>query len=337
MAEHYGMTDIRRQMEELVLTYDETPGTRELRTSLARLYDVEADEILVTNGAIEANYLLFQTLVSPGDVVVVMFPAYQQLYEVAGALGAEVRRWELRFEEKFRPNLEALRDLIDERTQLIVINTPHNPTGAALTGEELRQILKWADEVGAYVLSDETYQGIQLYEGQTWAPPARTLSSLGISVGTLSKSLGLAGLRIGWIAATPELIEECWAYRDYSSISCSRLSDFLAVCALSLRSRLIERAVGIARHNLGVLRDFMADHTEHFDFVPPQAGLLTFPRLKQSSDSRQFCRELSTKKGVLLVPGWAFEVESFLRIGFGEDPELFQTGLQLLSEYVRAR
>jgi len=335
LAEKRGMSDVRDRMEQLVLTYDETPGTLELRTALADFYGVSPDEILVTNGAIEANYLLFRTLVKPEDTVVAVFPAYQQLYEVPAALGANVRHWELRFEDGFRPNLDELHDLIDETTSLLVLNTPHNPTGAALTRSELEQILEWAAEVEALVLCDETYQDLALYDGQEWAPPARVLSPRGISVGTMSKNLGLAGLRIGWIAATPTIIDECWAYRDYTSISCSRLSDFLATVAWRLRPQLIERAVNIARRNLGVLREFMDENKEYFDFVPPQAGLLTFPRLRKHDESRRFCQALIEEKGVLLVPGWAFEREPFFRLGFGEDPGLFDAGLQRIEEFVQ--
>ncbi len=334
LAEENGDEGVRRRLEDLVLTYDETPGTAELRGKLAAIYGVGPDEVLVTCGAIEANYLLFRSLVKPGDVVVSVFPAYQQLYSMAEMCGAEVRLWKLDPGQGFRPDLEALRRLIDGRVRLIVLNTPHNPTGAVLDEAALRTILGWAGEVGARVLSDETYFGVTLQEGDPVPPPARSLDPRAVSVSTTSKNIGLAGLRIGWIVGTADLVEKCWSYRDYTSISCSRLSDALACVALDLRDRLLDRCRKIARRNLEVISDFMARHQEHFEFIPPRGGLLTFPRLRREGDSRAFCRRLIEDQGVLLVPGWAFEMEGHVRIGIGEGPEVFDPGLERLGRFL---
>lgn len=336
MAEQAGHADIRRRLDDLVLTYDETPGSLDLRRRLAALYGVDAGEVLVTQGAIEANYLLLRTLIEPGDVVVSLFPAYQQLYSLAEMCGAEVRRWSLRAEDGFAPDLDALRGLLDERVRLIVLNTPHNPTGAYLDEPALRTILTWAEELDAFVLCDETYHGVTLDDGVRLPPPARALSPRGISVSTLSKTMGLAGLRVGWIAAQPEMVERCWAYRDYVTISCSRLSDVLACLALDLRPALLERCRKLARRNLGHLTAWMSEYADEFDWIPPRAGLLCFPRLRRHTDSRAFCRGLVESESLLLVPGWAFESEGHVRIGLGEGPDVFAAGLERLGRYLRA-
>jgi len=338
LAESAGDQGVRRRLEDLVLTYDETPGSAELRRRLAGLYGVEPDEILVTSGAIEANYLVFRSLLEPGDVVVSMFPAYQQLYSVPEMMGCRVRRWSLDPAHGFRPDLAALRRLLDERVKLIVLNSPHNPTGAYLDETDLKTILGWAEDLGAYVLCDETYYGVTLEDGQAVAPYARTLSPRAISVSTTSKNLGLAGLRIGWVAATREIAEKCWWYRDYVSISCSRLSDALACLALDCRERLLERSRALARRNLAALSRFMAEHADRFDWFPPRAGLLAFPRIRGGSpvDSREFCRRLLEAEGVFLVPGWAFEMEGHFRIGIGEGPEVFDTGLERFERFLRS-
>lgn len=337
MAEEAGDADIRRRIDDLVLTYDETPGTAELRGKLAAVHGVTPDEILVTSGAIEANYLLHRALLEPGDVVVSMLPSYQQLYSVAEMLGCEIRHWKLDPARGFEPDLEALHRLIDERVKLIVLNSPHNPTGALLDETALRTIIGWAEEVGALVHCDEAYYGVTLGEGERPVPPARTLSPQAISVSTTSKNIGLAGLRIGWIVATPEIAEKCWWYRDYVSISCSRLSDALASVALDLREPLLERCRKIARRNLGIVKQFMADHADTFEWIPPKAGLLIFPGLRRDPDSRRFCRELYEKESVLLVPGWAFETESHVRMGIGEGPDVFDPGLERLGRFVEGR
>ncbi len=336
LAEKSGDRDVRERIEDLVLTYDETPGTAELRGRLAKLYSVGPGDVLVTSGAIEANYLIFRTLLKPTDVVVSMFPSYQQLYSVAQMLGCEVRTWKLDRSHGYEPDLQELRPLIDERVKLIVLNTPHNPTGASLSEADLRTIVGWAEKVGAYVLVDETYHGVTLREGDRPTPFARGLSNRAISVSTTSKNLGLAGLRIGWIVSTPEIIEACWSYRDYVSISCSRLSDVLACVALDIREQLLDRCRALARRNLAVLEDFMACHSEVVEWIPPRAGLLAFPRLRRETDSRAFCRGLLDKQSVLLVPGWAFETEGHFRIGFGEGQDVFDPGLERLGSYLRS-
>lgn len=335
LAEAAGERDVRRRLEDLVLTYDETPGTAELRGRLAAVYGVGPDDILVTSGAIEANYLVFHALLEPGDVVVSMLPCYQQLYSVPEMMGCEVRYWKLDPAQGFRPDLEALRRLLDERVKLIVVNSPHNPTGAYLSEDDLRTILGWAEEIGAMVLSDEAYFGVTLDAGTPVTPPARTLSPRAISVSTTSKNLGLAGLRIGWVVATREIAEKCWHYRDYVSISCSRLSDALACLALACRDRLLERSRALARRNLAVLSDFFARHADSLEWAPPRAGLVTFPALRRETDSRDFCRRLLERESVLLLPGWAFEMEGHFRLGFGEGPEVFDPGLERLGAFLK--
>ncbi|MFO7245551.1 MAG: aminotransferase class I/II-fold pyridoxal phosphate-dependent enzyme [Thermaerobacter sp.] len=336
LAEAAGRTGARRELDELVLTYDETPGTLELRRRVAALYGIEPEEVLITQGAIEANYLLFRALVEPGDAVVSMFPAYQQLYSAAAMAGAEVRLWRLRPEDGFVPDLRALERLLDRRVRLIVINTPHNPTGTVLDEAALRTILAWAEDIDALVLCDEAYHGI-VHGGGTVPPAARTLSPRAVSVSTLSKTMGLAGLRIGWLAATRPIVERCWGYRDYVTISVSRLSDALACLALDLRPQLLERARAIVARNLAQIEVWMERHAGDFEWVAPRGGIVCFPRLRRTADSEAFCRGLMEQEGVLLVPGSAFEMPDRVRIGMGEDPGVVASGLERVSRYLAGK
>lgn len=330
MAAAAGIQDARAAMERIVLTYDETRGTRELRELIAALYPgATGENVLITNGAIEANYLLFHTLVQPGDTVITMFPAYQQLYSVAEAIGANVKRWEVRWEKGYVPDLADLDALLDDRTRLIVLNTPHNPTGAVLTPEQVQAVVARAERLGAYVMCDETYQHISL-DGSALAPGIRPLSPRAISVGTMSKNLGLAGLRIGWVVAGADVVQRCWAYRDYCSICSGRLSDWLAVLAARIYPQLIQRTVEIGRRNFAIADRFMREHTQYFEYIQPRAGLLMFPRLRLPVDSETFCKRLIHEEGVLLVPGSAFEKEGFFRLGFGDDTGHLTEGLEKL-------
>ena len=216
---------------ETPLGYSEASGSLELRTTLANTYrDCEPENVLVTTGAIEANFLLFNVLLDPGDHVVAVNPAYQQLNSVPSAVGAEVALWRIG-PESYHYDLDELERLMTPHTRLIVVNTPHNPTGAMLSEEELRRVYGLAESVGAWVLCDEAYRWIEVPGGDAFAPPAVDYGTRAISVGTISKPFGLPGLRIGWMAAPAEVVTECWSMRDYTSLSPGKLSDALAILA----------------------------------------------------------------------------------------------------------
>lgn len=314
---------------DLRLGYSEACGSLELRSHLAQTYrDTGPEEILVTTGAIEANFLLFNVLLEPGDHVVAVHPAYQQLFSVPRALGCDVALWELRAEEGFRFDLEELERLVTPRTRLIIINSPHNPTGAMLSTDELRRIDRLAASVGARILSDEAYRWLEIPGGDPLPPPMRDLGKTGVSVGTLSKPFGLPGLRIGWIAGPRDLIAACWAMRDYISLSPGKLNDALAVLALRHRDRIVDRMRSIVARNLETARSWFAEHAEVVSWKPPRAGLLSLMRYELDIPSLELANVLAEKYGVMLAPGSAFGVEHHLRIGIGQEPSVFAEGLR---------
>jgi aspartate/methionine/tyrosine aminotransferase len=321
-----------RTLERLLdirLGYSEAPGTLELRTLIAATYrDTGPEEILVTTGAIEANFLLFNVLLEPGDHVVAVYPAYQQLYSVPRAIGCDVSLWKLRAEDGFRYDVDELERLVTPRTKLIVINTPHNPTGAMLSAEDLRRIDRLASSFGARVLSDEAYRWLEIPGGEPLAPPMRNLGGAGVSVGTLSKPFGLPGLRIGWIAGPADLVARCWATRDYTSLSPGKLNDALAVLALKHRDRISERTQAIVRRNLEAANRWFAENSEVVLWTPPRGGLLALMRYAWDIPSLELANRLAEKYGVMLAPGSAFGVEHHLRIGIGQMPETFAEGLR---------
>jgi aspartate/methionine/tyrosine aminotransferase len=319
---------------ETRLSYNPTLGSDALREIIASFYPGSSPaNVLVTTGAMEADFLLANILVEPGDTVVVEYPAYQVLYSVAEARGANVKRWELKKEDGFRPDLKRLAELIDDKTKLVVLNTPHNPTGALIGESELRTILRWAEEQGFWVLCDEVYHDLAAQPADV-PPYARTLSGRAISVGSMSKAFGLSGLRLGWFVGPEELVEKAWSWKDYTTISNSPLSDFLARLALSHKEAIIARNTAIARANWERLAAWFERWQDLIGYIPPQAGVLAFPWLKKPGLSDvQFCQEAFDKEGVLLVPGEAFGCPGHFRIGFGGDPDAFAQGLERLSAY----
>ncbi|MDP9469609.1 MAG: aminotransferase class I/II-fold pyridoxal phosphate-dependent enzyme [Chloroflexota bacterium] len=313
----------------LPLGYSEAPGSLDLRSLLAATYENTGPEhILVTTGAIEANFLLLNVLLEPGDHVVAVEPAYQQLGAVARAIGCEVTPWRLRPETGFRYDLEELEGLITSRTRLIVVNTPHNPTGAMLSDAELGRIYDLAVARGARLLSDEAYRWLEIPGGERLAAPIRNRGDAGISVGTLSKPFGLPGLRIGWMAAPADLVAACWAMRDYVSLSPGKLNDALAVLALRHRDRLVERTQSIVTQNLATAEAWFAAHADMVAWTPPRGGLLALLHYALDIPSLELANRLAEEYSVMLAPGSAFGLEHTLRIGIGQAPLIFATGLE---------
>ncbi|HKA36757.1 MAG TPA: aminotransferase class I/II-fold pyridoxal phosphate-dependent enzyme [Thermoanaerobaculia bacterium] len=318
---------------DLRLGYSEAPGTEELRKAIAATYrDAGPDEILVTTGAIEANFLLFNGLLEPGDHVVAVYPAYQQLYSVPRAIGCDVSLWELKPEEGFRYDLDRLERLVTPRTRLIVVNTPHNPTGAMLARRDLERIDALAASVGARVLSDEAYRWLEIPGGEPLAPPMRDFAPTAVSVGTLSKPFGLPGLRIGWMAAPADLAAKCWAMRDYVSLSPGKLNDALAVVAFRHREKIVARTREIVSANLAAAKDWFARHADTVSWTPPRGGLLALMKYALDIPSLDLSNLLAERYGVMLAPGSAFGVEGYLRIGIGQEPKTFAEGLRRTAE-----
>jgi aspartate/methionine/tyrosine aminotransferase len=321
---------------DLRLGYTEARGTEKLRETIAATYEsVNADQILVTTGAIEANYLLFNTLLDAGDRVVAVFPAYQQLYAVAQAIGCDVALWKLNQSDGFRFDLDELESLVTPSTKLIVVNTPHNPTGAILSASDLERIYRIAESVGAYVLSDEAYRWLDFPGGDELAPPMRDLGTTAISVGTFSKPFGLPGLRIGWIAATEELIRRCWSTRDYISLAPARLSDALADVALQLREPIVARNHDIIGKNLDIADRWFAENADLVSWIRPRAGLLALLKYNLDIPSLDLSNKLAEEFSVMLAPGSAFGFEGYLRIGIGQKTDIFEEGLNRTAECLR--
>jgi aspartate/methionine/tyrosine aminotransferase len=328
---------LRNDLLSLPLSYSEARGTLALRETLAATYKrATADDILVTTGAIEANFLLFSALVQPGDHVVAVSPAYQQLHSVPRALGAEVELWSVVQDDGFAYDLDVLESMVNEKTQLIVINTPHNPTGATLSDEQLDRIIEIADGVGAWILSDEAYRWLEIPGGDSLPGPLHDRYDKAISVGTVSKPFGVPGLRIGWFVANGELAQKAWGIRDYVSLSPGRLSDRIAQTVISEREPLLKRNAAIISENLVTATAWFEENKDLVSWTPPRGGLLAMLGYRLPIPSSELADRLAEEKRVMLAPGSAFGIEHHLRIGIGQRPDLFRKGLQATAELLRS-
>ncbi len=313
---------------DLPLGYNEARGTLELRSLLAETYaECSPENILVTTGAIEANFLLFNVLLAPGHHVIAPYPAYQQLYSVPRALGCDVDLWQIRPETGFRYDVDDLARLLRPDTRLIVVNSPHNPTGAMLSAGDARRVYDLAESVGAHILSDEAYRWLTIPGGEELAPPMYDLGPLAISVGTLSKPFGLPGLRLGWMAAPSHLVAQCWGLRDYVTLSPGRLNDALAVVALKNLPQILERNARIVAANLAAANAWVETHADLVSWQPPRAGLLALLHYRLRIPSLDLANKLAEDYSIMLAPGSAFGFEQYLRIGIGQEPSLFAAGL----------
>jgi hypothetical protein len=316
------------------LAYPQTNGTPELRAAIAAFYPgATAAHVEVTNGGSEANCISLWHLVQPDDDVVMMMPNYMQAAGIARALGATVRGWPLVDEgARWRIDLDALAELVTSRTKLILVCNPNNPTGACFGAEDLDAICRLAAHVGAWVLSDEIYRGAELDDVETptmWGRYDRVLVTSG-----LSKAYGLPGLRIGWVVGPPAVVEELWGIHDYTTIAPGAMSDRLARVALApeRRQRLLARTRGIVRTNYPLVKKWIERRAPLLSHAAPQAGAIVFIRYHHPIRSTALVDRLRDERSVLVVPGDHFDMDGYLRIGFGSDPEHLDGALTRIAE-----
>lgn len=320
------------------LVYPQTNGTIELRTAIAELYPgATADHIEVTNGGSEANCISLLHLLQPGDEAVMMVPNYMQVWGLGRALGAAVRPWPLVPDEnarRWRVDLDTLAEMVTERTKIIMICNPNNPTGARLTERELDAICGVADRVRAWVLSDEIYRGAELDDVETptiWGRSERAIVTSG-----LSKAYGLPGLRIGWVVAPPSTVESLWGIHDYTTIAPGALNDRLARMALvpRRRERLLARTRAIVRTNYPIVKRWIEARSPLLAHVPPEAGAIVLVRYHHAINSTALAERLRDEQSVLVVPGDHFEMDGYVRIGFGPDPAHLSASLERIGELI---
>lgn len=325
-----------KRLLSIDLNYPHVNGIPELRANIAALYEgaVPAN-VLVTVGAAEANYITIRTLLSAGDEIAVMLPNYMQIWGIARNHGLKIREFHLIEEKGWGLDLDELQRAVTGRTKLIAVCNPDNPTGAILTAAEMDAVVAAAGRVGAWILADEVYAGAErLTDEQT--PSFFGRYDRVVAVGSLSKAYGLPGLRIGWVVAPPDLVDEIWARHEYVTISATMLSNRLAAIALSpeVRPRIIRRARDFIRRGYPVLERWMAGHGGTFRLTPPAAAAITFVRYHLDINSTLFTERLRREKSVLIVPGDHFGMDRFVRISFGLPHDYLVPALERIHELV---
>ena len=326
--------EIIEEIVKMKLTYGAIEGTERLRSGIAGLYKtVGIENLSITHGAIGANALTLMTLVERGDRVVSVLPTYQQHYSIPESIGADVKIAQLRPENRFLPDLDELRSLVNSNTKLICINNPNNPTGALMDEDYLKEIVEIARSVDAYVLSDEAYRGLN-HEGDSFTTSIADLYEKGIATGSMSKTFSLAGLRIGWVAGPEDFIEQINRQRDYHIISCGMIDDRLATVAIENKDKIINRNIGILRNNIKMLDDWVAKEPL-ITYVKPKSGTTAFLKYDMDVPSEDLCIRLLEETGVMLLPGSALDMEGYLRIGYANTSSIIEKGLEKFSKFLK--
>jgi aspartate/methionine/tyrosine aminotransferase len=324
----------RQLWESLTLGYTQSPGLPLLRQEIARLYSsIDREQVLTLAGAEEGIYCIMRTLIEPGDHVIVIDPCYQSLSTLPKAFGAHITSIALDFKKGWQLELEEVKKAFRKDTKLLVLNYPHNPTGALLDRNVYEELVRMARERGAFIFCDEVYRYLEIDESKR-LPSIADAYEKGISLNVMTKSFGLAGLRIGWIATKDaDVLERLSSYKLYTSICNSAPSELLALMSLRAKEKILKRNRDILLENLKILHSFMKRNSNFFSWVPPQGGTMAVWKLHLPLSVETFSEELVEKMGVLIMPGSVFDLSgNFFRIGFGK--KNMSSVLHLLEQFL---
>ncbi|MCK5541515.1 MAG: aminotransferase class I/II-fold pyridoxal phosphate-dependent enzyme [Desulfobacterales bacterium] len=321
--------------ESLTLGYTESQGHPALRQEISLLYeDIYPSEILVAapEGAI---FIAMNTILAPNDHIIVTYPGYQSLFEIANSIGCSVSKWEPDYDTNgFSFDIEKLVPLIQKNTKMIIINFPHNPTGVPLDQEQIKTIVKIANNNNIILFADEMYQFLE-HDKNDRIGSICDLYENGISLCGMSKSFSLAGLRIGWLATKNKIFyKKACEFKDYTTICNSAPSEILAIMGLRAKDKIIKQNLELIKTNLDLLDSFFEKYKSLFDWHRPIAGPIAFPKLKLDKSVSLFCKELLEQKSVLLLPSDLYGYKSnHFRIGFAR--KNVPQSLDKFEEYIK--
>ncbi|MDP6593626.1 MAG: aminotransferase class I/II-fold pyridoxal phosphate-dependent enzyme [Candidatus Marinimicrobia bacterium] len=325
------------ELSEMELLYCQANGTEELRRAICGLYPhATPDNILVTNGSAEANFLTIMTLLEPGDELIYMMPNYLQIWGFARSLGVEVRPIRLRDDHGWQIDVDELASLITPQTKMISVCNPNNPTGAVMDCDIMMRVRELAREHDLWLHSDEVYRGAELSGEESSS--FYSGHEKDIVVAGLSKAYRLPGLRLGWMVANPDFIWKAWSLHDYTTISIGTLSDWVASRILQpeRRTALLSDVHDFLRNNLKILQGWVDGQDGLFSFTPPQAAAIAFLRCHFDGGSVRLIEQIRDEQSVLVMPGKWFGMENYIRVGYGTPADYLKAGLDRMAQMLNA-
>lgn len=321
---------------DVPLGYSQSNGTLELREMLTKIYPGSTvDHIEVTNGTSEANYLIALSLVHKGDKFGFETPNYMQLWGVPRSLGAESQTFRLRPEANWEPDWDEFEHAVSPGTKLVYVSNPNNPTGSILSDDAMKRIVKRIDEVGAYLMADEVYQGAEVSKPRAksfWGMSDRVIVTSG-----LSKAWGIPGVRIGWIVGPLKLIADCWAQHDYLTIGPNKLSDQIAKIAVmpENREKCYARTRAVLNTNIKIAREWVDSFGDLLEWHEPDAGAIALVKYRADIPSVELCERIRVRQSTLVVPGKQLGIEGYVRIWLGPREDYLGEGLRRVGEELR--
>ncbi|MGB9120269.1 MAG: aminotransferase class I/II-fold pyridoxal phosphate-dependent enzyme [Candidatus Angelobacter sp.] len=314
------------------LVYSHPAGADSLREAIAEMQRVPVEAVQIVTGASEALVTLMWLAAEPGANVIIPLPGFTTFSALPQSLGLETRFYRVRRENGFRIDPDEIKRLADSKTKLILVNSPHNPTGATISDDEMQALHDFTAEHGIQLVSDEVYHPI--YHGRQTKSAARLPHATVIA--DLSKAFSIAGVRTGWmIEHDAQRRQQYWNARAYFSISNTTTGEILSEIAIRKRDVVLGKAQETATRNLKLLERFMADYRDVLGWIPPQGGMTAFPWLLSGEDARPFC-QAAAEQGILLAPGDCFDVSSHFRLGFAAAGENFSTALDRFGVFVKS-
>ncbi|MEM1137389.1 MAG: aminotransferase class I/II-fold pyridoxal phosphate-dependent enzyme [Bacteroidota bacterium] len=319
-------------LNNTILGYGQTNGAISLREKISSLYpNCNEDNILVTNGSAEANFIACHTLLSPGDEIIMMIPNYMQIWGIAEEMGCIVKPFSLKEEKQWAPDLDNLANTISAKTKMIVICNPNNPTGYVLSQPEMERIIKIADQHNCWIYCDEIYKGADLDGIEK--PSFFGMYDKVVVNGGLSKAYALPGLRLGWLTGPKTIIDNAWAYSDYTSITAGILSHKVGEIVLKaeIRKKILARNISMLNENLQAITEWIKPYNNNLSFTPPKAGGMLMMKYAYPINSTKLSDWLRIEKSIFILPGDVYGMDGYFRIGIGAEKNILMKGLAIMA------
>jgi len=328
----------QKQLLDTELFYGYTNGTPQLRKRVIDMYDqnLSLDNVLITSGSAEANFLSIMTQLERGDEIVYMVPNYLQIYHLARSFGIDVKTLPIRQRIGWQWDPDELKSIVSSNTKMIVVCNPNNPTGAIMNNEVMDRVIEIAEDLDCWILSDEVYRGAELngVECRSFAGATdKTIVNAG-----LSKAYSLPGLRIGWTVGSKEYIDKAWSFHDFTVINVSYLSDWIAsrILTKERRMKILNRTKDHLNHNLDLLCQWAMD-LPSLTLSRPEAAAITFAKINLDMSSEEFVFDLRDNHSVLLTAGKWHGLEGYVRFGYGTPTNYVESALKRVKSFLNKK
>jgi aspartate/methionine/tyrosine aminotransferase len=319
------------ELSNIIFNDNDTFGSTSIKLAIAERWgDGNSDTVMVGNGSNEVIFQILTSLIKSNDEIIILHPIYHTLGQLAQTITKNYKFWSLKPEMDWQPGLEELKKIISSNTKFLIVNFPHNPTGISLTNKQLKQLIEICAHFDVTLIWDAAFEDVTFIQQPLTNPYLQYHKT--IYIGTLSKSYGLPGLRVGWSISSPEIIQKCKDIKDYTSLYVSPLNDWIATKTIQNIDKVINYLRPKLDKNYIIFAEWLSKHQQYLHGMMPQGGTIAFLRFIDNRDTLPFCNYLARTKHTLVVPGECFGYPQYFRIGFGQQTDILKRGLEHLSD-----